>query len=80
MVFAALPPSTVGSSIVRPVIVSFETQLERINSSIHRVDDWGELDNNIVAGKNKPAWDAALKAAGNAVASLRCGSNWRTLG
>ena len=26
---------------------------------------WGELDNNIVADKNKPAWDAALKAAGN---------------
>ncbi len=26
---------------------------------------WGELDNNIVADKNKLAWDAALKAAGN---------------
>jgi pimeloyl-ACP methyl ester carboxylesterase len=26
---------------------------------------WGELDNNIMADKNKPAWDAALKAAGN---------------
>ena len=26
---------------------------------------WGELDNNIIAEKNKPAWDAALKAAGN---------------
>jgi pimeloyl-ACP methyl ester carboxylesterase len=26
---------------------------------------WGELDNNIVAGKNKPAWDEALNAAGN---------------
>jgi pimeloyl-ACP methyl ester carboxylesterase len=26
---------------------------------------WGELDNNIVADKNKSAWDAALKAAGN---------------
>jgi pimeloyl-ACP methyl ester carboxylesterase len=26
---------------------------------------WGELDNNIVADKNKPAWDTALKAAGN---------------
>lgn len=26
---------------------------------------WGELDNNITAGKNKPAWDAALKASGN---------------
>jgi pimeloyl-ACP methyl ester carboxylesterase len=26
---------------------------------------WGELDKNIVAEKNKPAWDAALKAAGN---------------
>jgi pimeloyl-ACP methyl ester carboxylesterase len=26
---------------------------------------WGELDNNILADKNKPAWDAALKAAGN---------------
>ena len=26
---------------------------------------WGELDNNIVADKNKPAWDMALKAAGN---------------
>jgi pimeloyl-ACP methyl ester carboxylesterase len=26
---------------------------------------WGELDNNIIAGKNKPAWDTALKAAGN---------------
>jgi pimeloyl-ACP methyl ester carboxylesterase len=26
---------------------------------------WGELDNNIVADKNKPAWEVALKAAGN---------------
>jgi pimeloyl-ACP methyl ester carboxylesterase len=26
---------------------------------------WGELDNNITAERNKPAWDAALKAAGN---------------
>jgi pimeloyl-ACP methyl ester carboxylesterase len=26
---------------------------------------WGELDNNITANKNRPAWDAALKAAGN---------------
>jgi hypothetical protein len=26
---------------------------------------WGELDNNILAVKNKAAWDAALKAAGN---------------
>ena len=26
---------------------------------------WGELDNNITAEKNKPAWDTALEAAGN---------------
>jgi pimeloyl-ACP methyl ester carboxylesterase len=26
---------------------------------------WGELDNNILAEKNKAAWEAALKAAGN---------------
>ena len=26
---------------------------------------WGELDNNIVAEKNRPAWERALKAAGN---------------
>jgi hypothetical protein len=26
---------------------------------------WGQLDNNIMADKNKPAWDAALKTAGN---------------
>lgn len=26
---------------------------------------WGELDNNILPGKNRAAWDAALKAAGN---------------
>lgn len=26
---------------------------------------FGELDNNIIAGKNKDAWEAALKAAGN---------------
>ena len=26
---------------------------------------FGELDNNIVAGKNKAAWEAALKAGGN---------------
>jgi hypothetical protein len=26
---------------------------------------WGELDNNIMAEKNKAVWDAALKAAGN---------------
>jgi len=26
---------------------------------------WGELDNNVLAEKNRAAWDAALKAAGN---------------
>jgi pimeloyl-ACP methyl ester carboxylesterase len=26
---------------------------------------WGELDNNIIAEKNKSAWDEALRAAGN---------------
>lgn len=26
---------------------------------------WGELDNNILANKNKAAWEAALKAGGN---------------
>lgn len=26
---------------------------------------WGELDNNVLANKNKAAWDAALKVAGN---------------
>jgi hypothetical protein len=26
---------------------------------------WGELDNNILADKNKAAWEAALRAAGN---------------
>lgn len=26
---------------------------------------WGELDNNILAEKNKAAWEAALQAAGN---------------
>jgi pimeloyl-ACP methyl ester carboxylesterase len=26
---------------------------------------WGELDNNITAARNKPAWDGALEAAGN---------------
>ena len=26
---------------------------------------WGELDNNIVAAKNKLVWDTALKAVGN---------------
>ncbi len=26
---------------------------------------WGQLDNNIMADKNKPAWDTALKTAGN---------------
>jgi pimeloyl-ACP methyl ester carboxylesterase len=26
---------------------------------------WGELDNNVLAGKNKAAWDAALKEGGN---------------
>jgi uncharacterized protein len=26
---------------------------------------WGELDNNIMADKNKPAWDTALRTAGN---------------
>ena len=26
---------------------------------------WGELDNNILAGKNKAAWEAALEAGGN---------------
>jgi pimeloyl-ACP methyl ester carboxylesterase len=32
---------------------------------------WGELDNNIVAEKNKAAWEAALKAAGNRDYTLR---------
>jgi pimeloyl-ACP methyl ester carboxylesterase len=32
---------------------------------------WGELDNNIVAEKNKAAWEAALKAAGNRDYALR---------
>jgi pimeloyl-ACP methyl ester carboxylesterase len=31
---------------------------------------WGELDNNIVADRNKPVWDTALKAAGNRDYSL----------
>jgi pimeloyl-ACP methyl ester carboxylesterase len=32
---------------------------------------WGELDNNIVAEKNKAAWDEALKIAGNRDYTLR---------
>jgi uncharacterized protein len=32
---------------------------------------WGELDNNIVAEKNKAAWEAALKIAGNRDYTLR---------
>ena len=32
---------------------------------------WGELDNNIVPGKNQAAWGAALKAAGNRDYTLR---------
>jgi pimeloyl-ACP methyl ester carboxylesterase len=32
---------------------------------------WGELDNNIVAEKNKAAWEAALKTAGNRDYTLR---------
>ena len=32
---------------------------------------WGELDNNILAEKNKAAWEAALKAAGNPDYTLR---------
>jgi pimeloyl-ACP methyl ester carboxylesterase len=32
---------------------------------------WGELDNNILAEKNKAAWDATLKAAGNRDYTLR---------
>ena len=32
---------------------------------------WGELDNNVVAEKNKAAWEAALKAAGNRDYTLR---------
>jgi dienelactone hydrolase len=32
---------------------------------------FGELDNNIVADKNKAAWEAALKAAGNSDYTLR---------
>jgi pimeloyl-ACP methyl ester carboxylesterase len=31
---------------------------------------WGDLDNNITANRNRPAWDAALKAAGNRDYSL----------
>jgi uncharacterized protein len=32
---------------------------------------WGELDNNILAEKNKTAWEAALKAGGNRDYTLR---------
>jgi pimeloyl-ACP methyl ester carboxylesterase len=32
---------------------------------------WGELDNNIIAGKNKAAWEAALHDAGNRDYTLR---------
>jgi pimeloyl-ACP methyl ester carboxylesterase len=32
---------------------------------------WGELDNNIMAEKNKVAWEAALKTAGNRDYTLR---------
>jgi uncharacterized protein len=32
---------------------------------------WGELDNNILAEKNRAAWDAALQAAGNQDYTLR---------
>jgi len=32
---------------------------------------WGELDNNVVAGKNKAAWEAALRIAGNRDYTLR---------
>ena len=32
---------------------------------------WGELDNNVVAEKNKGAWEDALKAAGNRDYTLR---------
>ena len=32
---------------------------------------FGELDNNIVAEKNKSAWEAALKAGGNRDYTLR---------
>jgi hypothetical protein len=32
---------------------------------------WGELDNNILAEKNKAAWDTALKAGGNPDFTLR---------
>jgi pimeloyl-ACP methyl ester carboxylesterase len=31
---------------------------------------WGDLDNNITANRNRPAWDVALKAAGNRDYSL----------
>jgi len=32
---------------------------------------WGELDNNILAEKNKAAWESALKAGGNRDYTLR---------
>jgi uncharacterized protein len=32
---------------------------------------WGELDNNVLADKNKAAWDAALKVGGNRDYTLR---------
>jgi pimeloyl-ACP methyl ester carboxylesterase len=32
---------------------------------------WGELDNNVMAEKNKAVWEAALKAAGNRNYTLR---------
>ena len=42
-----------------------------VSSRCRRSRSWGELDNNIVAEKNKAAWEAALKAAGNRDYTLR---------
>jgi len=41
------------------------------NSKVPTLALFGKLDNNIVAEKNKAAWEAALKAGGNRDYTLR---------
>jgi len=43
--------------------------LRRLRAPILAI--WGELDNNVLAEKNRAAWDAALNAGGNRDYTLR---------
>jgi pimeloyl-ACP methyl ester carboxylesterase len=61
--FPSTPEHTQWQIIKRTYFYDPGPTLRRLKTPTLAI--WGELDNNITAERNKPAWDAALKAAGN---------------